>query len=65
MTGIAKADGMNLGLLESGEEKMLQIVAQEITMLDKEEKLLKNYYAMPKNLRDSFSISFKETSKKQ
>ena len=64
MTGIAKA-GVNLNWLVSGEGEMFQIAMQEIAMSDQEEKLLNNYRAMPENLKDAFSISFKEISNKQ
>lgn len=64
MTGIAKA-GVNLNWLVSGEGEMFQIAMQEIAMSEQEEKLLNNYRAMPENLKDAFSISFKEISNKQ
>jgi len=49
----------------SGEGEMFQIAMQEIAMSEQEEKLLNNYRTMPKNLKDAFSISFKEISEKQ
>ena len=64
MTGIAKA-GVNLNWLVSGEGEMFQIATQEIAMSEQEEKLLNNYRTMPENLKDAFSISFKEVSNKQ
>ena len=64
MTGIAKA-GVNLNWLVSGEGEMFQIATQEIAMSEQEEKLLNNYRTMPENLKDAFSISFKEISEKQ
>lgn len=64
MTGIAKA-GVNLNWLVSGEGEMFQIATQEIAMSEQEEKLLNNYRTMPENLKDAFSISFKEISNKQ
>ncbi|STP03461.1 transcriptional regulator [Haemophilus parainfluenzae] len=64
MSGIAKA-GVNLNWLVSGEGEMFQIAMQEIAMSEQEEKLLNNYRTMPKNLKDAFSISFKEISEKQ
>ena len=64
MTAIAKA-GVNLNWLVSGEGEMFQIATQEIAMSEQEEKLLNNYRTMPENLKDAFSISFKEISNKQ
>ena len=64
MTGIAKA-GVNLNWLVSGEGEMFQIATQEIAMSEQEERLLNNYRTMPENLKDAFSISFKEISNKQ
>ena len=59
MSGIAKA-GVNLNWLVSGEGEMFQIATQEIAMSEQEEKLLNNYRTMPENLKDAFSISFKD-----
>lgn len=64
MTGIAKA-GVNLNWLVSGKGEMFQYVDQEIAISEQEEKLLTNYRSMPENLKDAFSISFKEISEKQ
>ena len=64
MTAIAKA-GVNLNWLVSGEGEMFQTATQEIAMSEQEEKLLNNYRTMPENLKDAFSISFKEISEKQ
>ena len=64
MTSIAKA-GVNLNWLVSGEGEMFQVAMQEIVMSEQEEKLLNNYRSMPENLKDAFSISFKEISEKQ
>ena len=64
MIAIAKA-GVNLNWLVSGEGEMFQIATQEIAMSEQEEKLLNNYRTMPENLKDAFSISFKEISNKQ
>ncbi|WP_233113008.1 helix-turn-helix domain-containing protein [Aggregatibacter actinomycetemcomitans] len=64
MTAIAKA-GVNLNWLVSGEGEMFQTATQEIAMSEQEEKLLNNYRTMPENLKDAFSISFKEISNKQ
>ena len=63
MTGIAKA-GVNLNWLVSGEGEMLQTITQENTISEQEEKLIADYRTMPKNLKDAFSISFKEISSK-
>ena len=64
MTGIAKA-GVNLNWLVSGEGEMFQTVMQKNTISEQEEKLIADYRSMPKNLKDAFSISFKEISNKQ
>ncbi|HHE9472817.1 helix-turn-helix transcriptional regulator [Haemophilus influenzae] len=63
MTGIAKA-GVNLNWLVSGEGEMFQTITQENTISEQEEKLIADYRTMPKNLKDAFSISFKEISSK-
>ncbi|OOF35771.1 helix-turn-helix domain-containing protein [Rodentibacter heidelbergensis] len=64
MTGIAKA-GVNLNWLVSGEGEMFQNVEQETAISEQEEKLLSDYRSMPENLKEAFSISFKEISEKQ
>ena len=64
MTGIAKA-GVNLNWLVSGEGEMFQTVMQKNTISEQEEKLIADYRSMPENLKDAFSISFKEISNKQ
>lgn len=64
MTGIAKA-GVNLNWLVSGEGEMFQSVTQRNEMSEQEEKLIADYRSMPENLKDAFSISFKEISNKQ
>ncbi|THA07432.1 helix-turn-helix domain-containing protein [Rodentibacter pneumotropicus] len=64
MTGIAKA-GVNLNWLVSGEGEMFQSVRQEIVISEQEEKLLSSYRTMFENLKDAFSISFKEISSKK
>ena len=64
MTAIAKA-GVNLNWLVSGEGEMFQSESQKTIMSEQEENLLNNYRSMPENLKDAFSISFKEISEKQ
>ena len=64
MTGIAKA-GVNLNWLVSGEGEIFQTVMQKNTISEQEEKLIADYRSMPENLKDAFSISFKEISNKQ
>lgn len=64
MTAIAKA-GVNLNWLVSGEGEMFQFESQKTVMSEQEENLLNNYRTMPENLKDAFSISFKEISEKQ
>lgn len=64
MTGIAKA-GVNLNWLVSGEGEMFQAVTPKNTISEQEEKLIAYYRMMPENLKDAFSISFKEISEKQ
>ena len=61
MSGIAKA-GVNLNWLVSGEGEMFQNLTQENTMSEQEEKLITDYRTMPENLKNAFSISFKEIS---
>ncbi|MGF7454448.1 XRE family transcriptional regulator, partial [Pasteurella bettyae] len=64
MAGIAKA-GVNLNWLVSGEGKMFQVATQKNEISEQEEKLIADYRSMPENLKDAFSISFKEISNKQ
>ncbi|ACA31672.1 conserved hypothetical protein [Histophilus somni 2336] len=64
MTAIAKA-GVNLNWLVSGEGGMFQSEQQKTVMSEQETKLISDYRAMPENLKDAFSISFKEISEKQ
>lgn len=64
MTGIAKA-GVNLNWLVSGEGEMFQTMMLKNEISEQEEKLIANYRMMPENLKDAFSISFKEISEKQ
>lgn len=64
MTAIAKA-GVNLNWLVSGEGEMFQFESQKTVMSEQETRLLADYRTMPENLKDAFSISFKEISEKQ
>lgn len=64
MTAIAKV-GVNLNWLVSGEGEMFQAVTPKKTISEQEEKLLNNYRTMPENLKDAFSISFKEISNRR
>ncbi|MDY3333306.1 MAG: helix-turn-helix transcriptional regulator [Gallibacter sp.] len=64
MAGIAKA-GVNLNWLVSGEGEMFQSEQQKTVMSEQETKLISDYRTMPENLKDAFSISFKEISEKQ
>lgn len=64
MAAIAKA-GVNLNWLVSGEGAMFQFESQKTVMSEQETRLLADYRAMPENLKDAFSISFKEISEKQ
>ena len=63
MTAIARA-GVNLNWLVSGEGEMFQSEPQKTVMSEQETKLILNYRTMPENLKDAFSISFKEISSK-
>lgn len=63
MAAIAKA-GVNLNWLVSGEGEMFQTIIRN-EMSEQEEKLIADYRSMPENLKDAFSISFKEISNKQ
>lgn len=42
---------------------MFQTISQESDISNQEEKLIAHYRAMPENLKEAFSISFKEISK--
>ena len=44
---------------------MFQAETQESSISAQEEKLIADYRSMPENLKDAFSISFKEISNKQ
>lgn len=64
MTAIARA-GVNLNWLVSGEGEMFQSEPQKTVMSEQETKLILNYRTMPENLKDAFSISFKEISNRR
>ena len=64
MSGIDKA-GVNLNWLVSGEGEMFQSDIQKNEISEQEENLIADYRSMPENLKDAFSISFKEISNKQ
>ena len=51
--------------LLTGNGAMFQAATQESTISAQEEKLFADYRTMPENLKDAFSISFKEISNKQ
>lgn len=64
MTALAKV-GVNLNWLVSGEGEMFQSESQENVMSEQETKLIADYRTMPENLKDAFSITFKEISYKK
>lgn len=64
MSGIAKA-GVNLNWLVSGEGEMFQSEPQKGAMSEQETKLIADYRTMPENLKDAFSITFREISYKK
>jgi putative uncharacterized protein (fragment) len=49
----------------SGEGEMFQAVMPKNTISKQEEKLIADYRTMPENLKDAFSISFKEISNRR
>ncbi len=57
--------GISITWLLTGNGAMFQTVTQESDMSSQEEKLIANYRSMPENLKEAFSISFKEISSKQ
>ncbi|WP_109433404.1 helix-turn-helix domain-containing protein [Aggregatibacter segnis] len=61
MTGIAKA-GVNLNWLVSGEGEMFQSEPQKSAMSEQEIKLIADYRMMPENIKEAFTIVFKEIS---
>ncbi|MDH3002285.1 helix-turn-helix domain-containing protein [Pasteurella multocida] len=64
MTALAKV-GINLNWLVSGEGEMFQSESQKNVMSEQETKLIADYRTMPENLKDAFSITFKEISYKK
>ncbi|HED4419939.1 TPA: helix-turn-helix transcriptional regulator [Pasteurella multocida] len=64
MTALAKV-GVNLNWLVSGEGEMFQSESQKNVMSEQETKLIADYRTMPENLKDAFSITFKEISYKK
>ena len=62
---IHEALGISITWLLTGNGAMFQTVTQESDMSSQEEKLIANYRSMPENLKEAFSISFKEISSKQ
>ena len=61
---IYEALGISITWLLTGNGTMFQSIAQEGDMSNQEEKLITHYRAMPKNLKEAFSISFKEIFEK-
>jgi bacteriophage CI repressor helix-turn-helix domain len=57
---IHEALGISITWLLTGNGAMFQTVTQESNMSSQEEKLIANYRLMPENLKEAFSISFKE-----
>lgn len=62
---IHEALGISITWLLTGNGAMFQTVTQESDMSSQEEILIANYRSMPENLKEAFSISFKEISSKQ
>ena len=62
---IHEALGISITWLLTGNGAMFQSVNQESDMSSQEEKLIADYRTMPENLKEAFSISFKEISEKQ
>ena len=62
---IHKGLEISITWLLTGNGAMFQTATQESTISAQEEKLIADYRAMPENLKDAFSISFKEISNKQ
>lgn len=55
--------GVSITWLLTGNGAMFQTISQESDISNQEEKLIAYYRAMPENLKEAFSISFKEISK--
>ena len=62
---IHKEREISITWLLTGNGAMFQAATQESTISAQEEKLIADYRTMPENLKDAFSISFKEISNKQ
>lgn len=62
---IHEALGISITWLLTGNGAMFQSATKESDMSDQEERLIADYRSMPENLKDAFSISFKEISEKQ
>lgn len=60
---IHQAFGVSITWLLTGNGAMFQTISQESDISNQEEKLIAYYRAMPENLKEAFSISFKEISK--
>ncbi|OOF52623.1 helix-turn-helix domain-containing protein [Rodentibacter trehalosifermentans] len=61
---IHDALGVSITWLLTGKGAMFQKITRESDMSNQEEKLIAYYRIMPENLKDAFSISFKEISEK-
>ena len=57
---IHEALGISITWLLTGNGAMFRTVTQESDMSSQEEKLITIYRLMPENLKEAFSISFKE-----
>ncbi|OBW93329.1 XRE family transcriptional regulator [Gallibacterium genomosp. 3] len=57
---IHEALGISITWLLTGNGAMFQTITQESDMSSQEEKLIADYRSMPENLKEAFSISFKE-----
>ncbi|VEB27443.1 Helix-turn-helix domain [Actinobacillus lignieresii] len=62
---IHEALGISITWLLTGKGAMFQSATKESDMSNQEEKLIADYRSMPENLKEAFSVSFKEISKKQ
>ena len=57
---IHKGLEISITWLLTGNGSMFQAATQESSISEQEEKLIADYRSMPENLKDAFSISFKE-----
>ncbi len=57
--------GVSITWLLTGEGAMFQTATKESNISIREEKLIENYRLMNENLKDAFSISFQEISKRK